>query len=92
MLVLTRRIDESIVIANNITITILSIEGDKVKIGINAPREIPILRQELWQAIQEQNRSAEKPDRSGEPDNISDGQAPDDQAELGEQDNSDRDA
>ena len=60
MLVLTRRTDESIVIGDNIVITILSVEGDKVKIGITAPREVTVLRHELWEAIQEQNQIAKK--------------------------------
>jgi carbon storage regulator len=66
MLVLTRRIDESLNIGGSITITVLSIDGDKVKIGINAPREITILRQEIYQAVQEQTKLeqwlAEKPE------------------------------
>ena len=53
MLVLTRRIDESLNIGGSITITVLSIDGDKVKIGINAPRDITILRQEIYQAVQD---------------------------------------
>ncbi len=60
MLVLTRRIDESIIIDDRIVVTVLAIEGDKVKIGVAAPREISILRQELWQAIHDQDRLAEK--------------------------------
>lgn len=60
MLVLTRRIDESIIIQDNIVVTILGIEGDKVKLGITAPREVPVLRQELWQAIREQSQIAER--------------------------------
>lgn len=59
MLVLTRRSDESLVINNDIVITILSIDGDKVKVGIVAPREITVLRKELWDAIDEQNKIAE---------------------------------
>ncbi len=59
MLVLTRRIDESLVIDDRIIVTVLGVEGDKVKIGITAPREVTILRQELWQAIKEQNHIAE---------------------------------
>ena len=58
MLVLSRQVDESIVVNDNIIITVLAIEGDRIKIGIKAPREIPILRQELWQAINEQEKVA----------------------------------
>ncbi len=58
MLVLSRQVDESIIINDNIVITVLAIEGDRIKIGIKAPRDIPILRQELWQAINEQNQVA----------------------------------
>lgn len=65
MLVLTRRIDESLVINENIIITILSIDGDRVKIGVSAPQDITIYRQELWLAIKDQEniiqQLAEKP-------------------------------
>ena len=54
MLVLTRKIDESIVIGDSIVLTVLAIEGEQVKLGINAPREVPILRQEVFQAVQDQ--------------------------------------
>ena len=60
MLVLTRRIDESLIIGGNIIVTVLAIEGEKVKIGISAPREVSVYRKELWVAIQEQNKIAEK--------------------------------
>ncbi len=60
MLVLTRRIDESLVINDNIIITILAVDGDKVKIGVNAPREVPVLRQELWSAMREQKQIAQQ--------------------------------
>jgi len=60
MLVLTRKLEESIVIGQDVTITILSIEKDKVKIGISAPREIPVIRKELFQAIQEQSAVVEQ--------------------------------
>lgn len=54
MLVISRKIDESITIGDNIVVTILGIEGDRIKIGINAPREMIILREEIFQAVQDQ--------------------------------------
>ncbi len=60
MLVLTRRTEESVVIGGNIIVTVLGVEGEKVKLGIDAPREVTILRNELLDVIQQQNRLAEK--------------------------------
>jgi carbon storage regulator len=68
MLVLTRHIDESIAIGDNILITILAVEGDRVKIGISAPREIPIMRQEVFQAIQAQEKLQKRLATEPEPD------------------------
>jgi carbon storage regulator len=59
MLVLTRKVDESIVIGDSIVLTVLAVEGEQVKIGINAPREVTILRQEVFQAVQDQVRIQE---------------------------------
>lgn len=60
MLVLTRRLEESIVIDGKIVVTILNVDGEKVKLGIEAPREIAILRKELIDVVQQPNRKAEK--------------------------------
>jgi carbon storage regulator len=54
MLVISRKINESITIGDKIVVTILAVEGDRVKLGIDAPRELIILRQEIFQAVQDQ--------------------------------------
>ena len=51
MLVLSRKKNESIVINNNITVTVVEIRGDKVRLGIVAPKEVPVHRQEVYDAI-----------------------------------------
>ena len=58
MLALSRKKNEALVINNNIEITILEIKGDQVKIGISAPKEIPIYRKEVYLQIQEANKEA----------------------------------
>ncbi|MFP3358516.1 carbon storage regulator CsrA [Planococcus sp. SIMBA_143] len=58
MLVLGRKLGESIVIDDNIEITVTSIEGDLIKLGISAPKEIPIHRKEIYLEIQEENKKA----------------------------------
>lgn len=58
MLVLTRRLKESIMIGDDIEISILSIEGDQIKLGISAPKNVDIHRKEIYLAIQQENSSA----------------------------------
>ena len=62
MLVLSRHRDESIVIGDDIVITVVDIRGDKVRLGINAPVQIPVHRQEVYEAIQRENRQAAQMD------------------------------
>ena len=58
MLVLSRHRDESIVIGDNVVVTIVDIRRDKVRLGIDAPGEIPVHRREVYDAIQRENRKA----------------------------------
>ncbi len=61
MLVLTRRLGESIVIASNITVTVLEVRGEVVRLGIDAPREVPVHRQEVFDEVAAANRAAASP-------------------------------
>ncbi len=58
MLILSRKINESINIGDKIEISIIDIRGDQVKLGINAPRDVKVYRQEVYAAIQEENLMA----------------------------------
>ncbi|MDD6193860.1 MAG: carbon storage regulator CsrA [Lachnospiraceae bacterium] len=58
MLALTRKKGESLVINNDIEITVLEIRGDQVKIGISAPKDVPVYRKEVYLQIQEETREA----------------------------------
>ncbi len=58
MLALTRKKGESLVIGNNVEIMVLEVRGDQVKIGINAPKEIPVYRKEVYLQIQKENEEA----------------------------------
>ncbi len=58
MLALSRKKNEALIINNNIEITILEIKGDQVKIGINAPKEVPVYRKEVYEQIQKENAEA----------------------------------
>lgn len=58
MLVLTRRAGQSIVIGHDVTVTVLDVRGDQVRLGINAPRTIDVHREEVFLELQRANRSA----------------------------------
>ncbi len=58
MLALSRRINESIMLGKDVEITILEIKGDQVKIGVVAPRSVPVYRKEIFLQMEEENRKA----------------------------------
>ena len=58
MLALSRKKNEAIFVNNNVEITILEVKGDQVKIGITAPKEVPVYRKEVYMQIQEANKEA----------------------------------
>ncbi len=62
MLALSRKKNEALVIDNKIEVTILEIKGDQVKVGISAPKEVPIYRKEVYLQIQEANKQAMAPE------------------------------
>ncbi len=59
MLILTRRVSESLIIGDDITITVLGIKGHQVRLGINAPLEIPVHRDEIYQRVQQEKENKE---------------------------------
>ncbi len=62
---LSRKRTESIIINDDITIVVVEIRGDKVRLGIEAPKSVPVHRHEVYEAIQSQLRSTEEPDHDG---------------------------
>ena len=62
MLALSRKKGEALVINNNIEVTVLEVKGDQVKLGISAPKEVPIYRKEVYLQIQDSNKEAMQAD------------------------------
>ncbi len=58
MLILSRKVDEKIKIGEDITITLIEVRGDQVKIGVEAPKNVKVFRQEVFEAIQQENKEA----------------------------------
>lgn len=67
MLVLSRKKNETIVINDSITVTVIEIRGDKVRLGIEAPKDVTVHRQEVYEAIQNQARSEDPGTRTLKP-------------------------
>jgi carbon storage regulator len=69
MLVLSRKKNESIIINDHITVTVVEIRGDKVRLGIDAPKDVSVHRREVYEAIQNQSKPRDAGTPAGAPDN-----------------------
>ncbi len=65
MLALTRKVGESIIIGDDIELTVIAVTGDQIKLGIDAPRSVNIYRKEIFLQIQEENKNAAKTSDAG---------------------------
>ena len=58
MLILTRRVDETLMIGDNVTVTVLGVKGNQVRIGVNAPRDVAVHREEIYERIKREKAQA----------------------------------
>ncbi|MBA3564041.1 MAG: carbon storage regulator CsrA [Gammaproteobacteria bacterium] len=61
MLILTRRVGETVMIGHEVTVTVLGVKGNQVRIGVNAPRDIAVHREEIYERIKREEQTAARP-------------------------------
>jgi carbon storage regulator len=62
MLILTRRVGETLMVGDEVTVTVLGVKGNQVRIGVNAPKDVAVHREEIYQRIQNENAESEAED------------------------------
>jgi carbon storage regulator len=65
MLILTRRVGETVMIGNEVTVTVLGVKGNQVRIGVNAPKDVAVHREEIYERIKREEDGAQSPHVSG---------------------------
>jgi len=66
MLILTRRVGETLMIGDEVTVTVLGVKGNQVRIGVNAPRDVPVHREEIYERIKREQANGEGPAEDSE--------------------------
>jgi carbon storage regulator len=62
MLILTRRVGETLMVGDDVTVTVLGVKGNQVRIGVNAPKDVSVHREEIYQRIQKEKSEAQQSD------------------------------